>query len=211
MIRIGLMALAFVLAPTLGAAQDAPAGMPPAVPDAASGSGAPPAPNPARMAAMRAVREQMETLHKQTRLAMLASLTPQHRQQLATLIGQFAISANPDRQALERSVDALLTRNEAQSIVNLAASERTNSRSLMEAARAQMEASMTADERARMQARDAQMASRGPRAMGMASARTPDPGAELLRTIVAAREPHGMPGMGREGWHGGPPPDAPHQ
>jgi hypothetical protein len=191
--RIALVALAFVLAPVIGAAQqDAPPPGPP--PDGAAA-----APNPQRMAAMRQMREQMVQLRTQTRSQMLAALTPQHRTAIANLIGQAAISPNPDPRVVAQRIDALLTRSEAQSVVNLAASERVNARNMMESARAQYVATLTPDEQAKMKEREANMAAR-PRPQR--EQRTPDPGRELLRSMLGFGGGGGMRG-GAHGY-GGP-------
>jgi hypothetical protein len=185
--RIALVALAFVLAPVIGSAQqDAPPPGPP--PDGAAMS----APDPQRMAAMRQVRAQMMQLRTQTRTQMLAALTPQHRTAIANLVGEAAVSPNPDPRVVAQRIDALLTRSEAQNVVNLAASERVNARNMMESARAQFVASLTPDEQAKMKAREAAMAAR-PRPQR--EQRTPDPGRELLRTML---------GFGGGEMHGGP-------
>jgi hypothetical protein len=184
--RIALVALAFVLAPVIGSAQqDAP---PPGPPDGAAMS----APNPQRVAAMRQVREQMMQLRTQTRTQMLAALTPQHRTAIANLLGEAAVSANPDPRVVSQRIDALLTRSEAQNVVNLAASERVNARNMMESARAQYVASLSPDEQAKMKEREAAMAARPRRQRDQ---RTPDPGRELLRTML---------GFGGGDMHGGP-------
>jgi hypothetical protein len=185
--RIALVALAFVLAPVIGSAQqDAPPAGPP--PDGAAMS----APNPQRMAAMRQVREQMMQLRTQTRTQMLAALTPQHRTAIANWVGEAAVSPNPDPRVVAQRIDALLTRSEAQNVVNLASSERVNARNMMESARAQYVASLTPDEQAKMKEREAAMAAR-PRPQR--EQRTPDPGRELLRTML---------GFGGGEMHGGP-------
>ena len=186
--RIALVALAFVLAPVVGAAQQdaTPPGPPP--------DGAPmTAPNPQRMAAMRQVRQQMMQLRTQTRTQMLAALTPQHRTAIANLLGEAAVSPNPDPHVVAQRIDALLTRSEAQNVVNVAASERANVRTMMESARAQFVATLSPDEQAKMKEREAAMAAR-PRPQR--EERTPDPGRELLRTIL------GFTGGGD--MHGGP-------
>jgi hypothetical protein len=177
MIRTVLATLALALSPALAAAQETPAAA--GLPDA---PGAMAAPDPARLEAMRAAREQVASMHKQARLQMLAALTPQHRAQLATVIGQFAVSANPDPAALAKTIDAMLSRNEAQGVVDIAASERVNERGVMEAVRSQMEASLTPDQRTAMAAREEKMAAR--RAEHVAPA--PDPGRELARELASA-------------------------
>jgi Spy/CpxP family protein refolding chaperone len=165
------LALAIALAPVAGFAQTDVSAAPPA-PDGM-------APNPAMMQAMRATRAQMRQLEMQTRTQMLASLSAAHRTQIATLVGQFAVAPNPDRATLEKQIDALISRGEAQSIVNAATAERTTSRSLMESARAQFESSLTPDQLAKMKDREAKMDAMH----AQFEARTPDPARELLRTI----------------------------
>ncbi len=153
-------------------------------------------PNAQMESAMRATHEQMHQLREQTRTQMLAGLTSQHRAQLATLIGQFAIAPNPDPHALEKQIDALLSRGEAQNIVNLASTERTNSRNLMEAARTQFEASLTPDQLAKFKEREQKMDAM--RAEHEHTASTPDPGRELLHEMIAIGGEHGPPGGGHQ-------------
>jgi hypothetical protein len=170
-------------------------------------------PSTQQMEAMQKLHEQMRQLHDQARLQMLGSLSPAHRAAVANIIGQLAIAPNPNRRAAAAQIDALLSNGEKQSVLTAEAGERTNTRSLMESARAQMEASATPDERAKMQARDQQRASRMA-AMQNRPQRTPDAGMTLLR--IAGGGPGG-PGeradMGARRMgafeRGGPPPDAP--
>jgi hypothetical protein len=188
--RIAAAALALALAPAAAFAQSTPPPGQPPVPGA-------PAPNPARFAAMQQLRQTMLALRRQSRVQMLASLTPQHRAQLATLIGAYAVSPTPDPAGLARQIDGLLSKNELQSVINVAASERASARGVMVAARAQMESTLSADEKAAIDAREQQRASRH-----AGHQRPPqDPGRELLHTLldVGGREggPHGGPGMGR--------------
>ena len=201
--RIALVAFALVLAPLMGAAQDAPPpGGPP--PDAAGPTGTP---DPQRLADMERVRAQMTHLHTQTRTQMLAALTPQHRAALATLIGQAAISNAPDEAAVAQRIDGILSRPEAQNVISLAASERVNARNVMEAARAQFAATLSPAEQAKMKDREAQDAAH----RSERPAFTPDAGRELLRTMLGFAD--GGP-RGTDGTHGfgpGGPPGAPHQ
>ena len=196
-------------------AQEAPA------PDAAM---RPPAdtamarPSAQQMEAMQKVREQMRQIHTNARLQMLGSLTPAHRAALANIIGQLAIAPNPNRKAAEAQIDALLSNSEKSSVLNAEASARTNSRSLMESARTQFEATLSADDRAKMQARDAarqQRMAQGQTRGREFGAETPDAGRSLLRVSSAGGGLEGGPGEGgrggdfMRGMHGGPPPGAP--
>jgi hypothetical protein len=137
-------------------------------------------PSTQQMEAMQKLHEQMRQIHDQARLQMLGSLSPAHRAAIANIIGQLAIAPNPNRRAAAAQIDALLSNGEKQSVLTAEAGERTNSRSLMESAHAQIEASATPEERAKMQARDQERASRMA-AMQNRPQRTPDAGMTLLR------------------------------
>jgi hypothetical protein len=148
------------------------------------------APNPQMLQAMRATHAQMRQMELQTRTQMLASLSAAHRAQIAALVGQFAVSPNPDRATLEKQIDAVISRGEAQSIVNVSAAERTSARNLMASARAQFESSLTPDELAKMKEREAKMEAMH----AQHEARTPDPARELLRAMLAGGEEMHGPG-----------------
>jgi len=109
---------------------------------------APPHPD---FAAMQQMHAQMEQIHQQARSQILGALTPAHRALLANVVGQLAVAPNPDRAAAARALDAALTQNEARAILAASSAARTQSHALMESARAQFEASLPADQRARMQ------------------------------------------------------------
>ncbi len=173
-------------------------------------------PSTQQMEAMQKFRDQVRQIHSTARLQMLGSLTPAHRAALANIIGQLAIAPNPNRRAAEAQIDALLTGGEKTAVLNSEASARNASRSLMENARTQFEASATPDERAKMQARDAARAQRetqGP--SRQTTAETPDAGRTLLRIAEGGGREEG-PGMGPMMGHrtgdammrGGPPPGA---
>jgi hypothetical protein len=191
---IPLAALALALTPGAVFAQTTAAAAPPAPAAAAADDQGPPRPTAAQMSAMRVSFEALKAIRAQARVAMLGSLSAQHRAALATIIGQLAISAAPDPAAAERQIDALLSRGEAQNILNVAAAERTSERSAMEAARAQFEASLSADQKAKFAERDQRMTAE--RAAHTPPA--PDAGRELLHTLVQTGREHGGPE------HGGP-------
>jgi len=185
--RIGLLTLAFLLAPVAGFAQDAPPPGPPPAAEAASPAG-PGGPNPARFAEMRQDRAQIEALHTQARAQMLGALTPAHRTALANIAGHLAISANPDPRLAAQQLDALLTTGEKQSILNVHTQLRAQMRTMMEAARARMEASLTPEQKADMASRQAQWKDKPHSEMRM----TPDAGRELLEMTIHAGPPEGM-------------------
>jgi hypothetical protein len=174
-------------------------------------------PSTQQMEAMQKLHEQMRQLHDQARLQMLGSLSAAHRTAIANIIGQLAIAPNPNRRAAAAQIDALLSNGEKQSVLTAEANERTNSRSMMESARAQFEASATPEERAKMQARDQERATRMAQRQNRPQ-RTPDAGMTLLR--IAGGGPAGPGGPGGPGEmgarrgaaefdRGGPPPGAP--
>ena len=66
----------------------------------------------------KAVHTQAEALHKQYRAQVLNTLTPIHRQTVASLIGQLAISANPDKSVTAKQIDVLLSGSERNAILN---------------------------------------------------------------------------------------------
>jgi hypothetical protein len=179
------------LSPVVVTAQEL--GPPP--PDGAPGAMAPAAagtPDPARMATMREARAAAERIREQARLAMLGALTPQHRTQLGTLVGEFATAATPDVALTAKQIDALLSAREARAIVLAEQTARTNEQSLHEEERARFEATLSAEERAKMQARMEAMKAAHP--AGWRHEPTTDPGLMLLHTAL---------GMG--GRHEGPP------
>jgi Spy/CpxP family protein refolding chaperone len=148
----------------------------PPPPDGAPGAMAPAAagtPNPARMASMREARAASERIRAQARLAMLAALTPQHRTQFGTLVGEFATAATPDLSVTAKQIDALLSVREARAIVVAEQTARTNERSLRDAERASFEATLTAAQRAQMQARMQAMKAAHPAGACTSRARIP--------------------------------------
>jgi hypothetical protein len=154
---------------------------------------APPAagwkPSPERMADMRQMRSELESVHQQARLQMLGALTPQHREQFAAIVGQLAIAATPDVEVAAKQIDTMLSVREARAVLAAESTARADSKALMDQERAKFEASLTPDERAKMEARESARPARP------ASARSADPGFILLRATVAGG-PHreGPPG-----------------
>lgn len=127
---------------------------------------------------MRQNMQQMEALHKQFRAKILGALTPAHRNLLASVAGQLAVSTNPDPKAAIQKLDAALTGGEKQAILNAAQSFMSQQRAMREQALAKMRAA------------NPNMPSPRPRPSGMQrTRRAPDAGALLL--MVAT----GGPGM----------------
>ena len=136
--------------------------------------------------AMRASMQQQETLHKQFRAKILGLLTPAHRNLLALLAGQLAISANPDPHAVIQKLDAALSSGEKQAILNAAQSFMLQERAFHQ----QMMAKFRAANPNMPSPRP--MPSGGERMHGM-----PDPGALLF--MIATGEGHGPRMMGPRG------------
>jgi hypothetical protein len=163
--------LAFVPAFALAQAQPPP------------GAGGAPWP-PRDSGQMRQNMQRMETLHKQFRAKVLGALTPAHRNLLASLAGQLAVSTSPDPKAAIAKLDAALTSGEKQAILNAAQSFMSQQRAMREQAIAKMRAA------------NPNMPSPRPRPSGMERVRhTPDAGALLF--MIAT----GGPGMMER--HGG--------
>ena len=185
---LGFTLLSLSPAGALAQAAGPPQGEPPGVAaPAAMGT-----PDPARMATMREARAASERIRAQARVAMLGALTPQHRTQFATIVGAYAVAATPDLSVTAKEIDALLSTREARAIVLAEETARTNERSLHEAERSRIEATLTPAERDQMQARIQSMKAAHP--AGSMREPSSDPGLTLLRTTL---------GMG--GHHGGPP------
>ena len=71
----------------------------------------------ADMAKLKAEVDKMRAAHKATRAKILAALTPAHRAWLANLLGQLAISPNPDPEAARAKIDATLSATEKTNIL----------------------------------------------------------------------------------------------
>jgi hypothetical protein len=116
-----------------------------ALADDTSGPPGPP-PSPPTQAQRQAIEQTVHTfaqqedrLHQQTRAQMLASITPAHRAAIANLIGQMAVSTNPQPETLARQIDTLLSQGEQQRILSADASYLQQSKALHEQMRAQVE------------------------------------------------------------------------
>jgi hypothetical protein len=135
---------------------------------------------------MRQNMQQMETLHKQFRAKILGTLTPAHRNLLASIAGQLAVSANPDPKAAVQKLDAALSSGEKQAILSAA-------QSFMSQQRAMREQTF-----AKMRAANPNMPSPRPRPSGMQrTRRAPDAGALLLMVATGGPGMMGPRGFGR--------------
>ncbi|HEX5274573.1 MAG TPA: hypothetical protein VFW34_04795 [Candidatus Rubrimentiphilum sp.] len=141
------------------------------------GPGGAPWPRP-DSAAMRQNMQQGQAMHKQFRANVLGALTPAHRNLLASIAGQLAVSTNPDRKAAVQKLDAALSSGEKQAILNAAQSFMSQRRAMREQAIAKMRAA------------NPNMPSPRPRPSGMERRKhTPDAGALLLMVATGDQGP----------------------
>jgi hypothetical protein len=84
-------------------------------------------------------RAQEEQLHEQMRYQILSALTPAHRRELASLIGELAIEPNPDLQAAATRIDRALLSYEQQRILAAHQAFEMQSRQLHEQMRSELQ------------------------------------------------------------------------
>ena len=174
------LALALSILPVAAIAQSAPTVT----------SDAPPAMTDQQRQAMvkefKAVHDQAEVLHKQYRAQVLNSITPIHRQTVANLIGQLAISANPDKSVTAKQIDVLLSGAERNAILAAHNNYLAQSKKLHEQAWQEMQKYLPAGA---SQGTGHKMHSMN----GKTHTQINDPGEILLRTL-SGDEGHGMHG-----------------
>jgi formate dehydrogenase maturation protein FdhE len=90
-----------------------------AIPAFVLAQGSTPMPHP-DFQVIRQTMQQQQAMHKQFRAKVLAAITPAHRNLLASLVGQLAISASPDPRGVIKKLDAALSSGEKQAILNVA-------------------------------------------------------------------------------------------
>lgn len=153
-------------------------------------SDAPPAMTDQQRQAMfkefKAIHDQEEALHKQYRAQVLNSLTPIHRQTVGNLIGQLAISANPDKSVTAKQIDVLLSGSERNAILGAHNNYLAQSKKLHEDAMQQMQKYFPAGASQGMGHKMHSMNGKPHMLMN-------DPGEILLRTL-SGDEGHGMHG-----------------
>jgi hypothetical protein len=172
------LALALSILPAAAIAQSAPS------------SDAPPAMTDQQSQAMfnqfKALHTQEEALHKQFRAQVLNSMTPIHRQTVANLIGQLAISANPDKSVTAKQIDVLLSGAERNAILSAHNNYLTQSKALHQQAMQQMQKYFPAGSPQGMEHKMHSM-------NGKTHTQTNDPG-EILLHALTGDEGHGMHG-----------------
>jgi hypothetical protein len=130
---------------------------------------------------------QEQQLHQQMRYAILSALTPVHRRELASLIGELAIEVNPDLQTAATRIDRALLSSERQRILAAQQTFETQSRQLREQMRTELQSELPAGFPSR---------NHGPRS-GSRQPQQLDAGTIVLMALT----PHA--GRGAD-WHGGP-------
>jgi hypothetical protein len=175
------LALALSILPAAAIAQSAPS----------ITSDAPPAMTDQQRQAMfnefKVIHTQEEALHKQYRTQVLNSLTAIHRQTVANLIGQLAISANPDKDVTAKQIDVLLSGAERNAILAAHNNFIVQSKKLHEQAMQEMQKYLPAGSTPGMGHKMHSM-------NGKTRTQTNDAGEILLRTL-SSDEGHGMHGM----------------
>lgn len=126
-IATALIVASFSLPPALAFAQTGGAPPPPGAPAAPRGD----------WGQMRQMRGQFETIHQQERDRVLGALTPAHRQLLANIVGQMAVSEKPNHRAAAAQLDAVLTPGEKNAILGAHREAVTQMHALFQQVRAQ--------------------------------------------------------------------------
>jgi hypothetical protein len=87
---------------------------------------------------------QEETLHQQMRYQILSALTPVHRRELGSLIGELAIAPNPDLQDAAAKIDRALLSSERQRILSAHQTFEAQIRQLHEQMRSELQSELPA-------------------------------------------------------------------
>lgn len=87
-----------------------------------------------------------EQLHQQFRAQILGTLSADQRNQAANLIGQLAVSSNPDPRTAAAQLDSMLSQGQKQSILNAHNTFRAQSKAMHEQMLRQMRSAMPGGE-----------------------------------------------------------------
>lgn len=88
---------------------------------------------------MDQTHQQMDQLMTQTRERILGSITPAHRQLLAQIVGNLAISPNPDPDAAAKQLNAALSPSESQAVLSTHEAAMKQMMSLMQSTHQRLE------------------------------------------------------------------------
>jgi hypothetical protein len=140
---------------------------------------------------LRSFGQREEQLNKQFRSQILSAISPDHLKAVADLVGQMAVSSNPDPRAAAQQIDSLLSQSEQQAILSAHNTFREQSKALHEQLRRQLVSERIPG---------ASSHNNGPMQMRRPSEQ-PDAGTVVLHTLG-----HFGMEMGHHGWGGPPPP-----
>lgn len=134
---------------------------------------------------------QVQATQRAARNAMLAALTPAHRELVSRIIGELAVAPDPNTDAAARQLDTALTRSEVQAIGNAEAT----SRAQMVGAAGAVTNTLSPEQRRKVAEQTAQamrtMSSSMAPAIAKAMQDENDPGHVLLRTVLSGLQPYG--------------------
>ncbi|HYK53605.1 MAG TPA: periplasmic heavy metal sensor [Candidatus Eremiobacteraceae bacterium] len=155
-----IFAVAVISLPLGAVAGDQPAPMPPMPPMPPPGMGMAfdfdgqnltPAQQQQIHQIMDQTHQQMDQLMSQARSRVLGSITPAHRQLLAQIVGNLAISQNPDWDGAAKQLNAALSPGEAQAVLSAHQAAMQQMMSLMQSTHQRMESVLTTQQRSQMQ------------------------------------------------------------
>lgn len=150
-----MFAVAVISLPLGAAAGEAPAPMPPppgmGMAFDFDGQNLTPAQEQQIHQIMDQTHQQMQQLMSQARSRVLGSITPAHRQLLAQIVGNLAISPNPDWDAATKQLNASLSPGESQAVLSTHQAAMQQMMSIMQSTHQRMEAVLTSQQRSAMQ------------------------------------------------------------
>jgi hypothetical protein len=182
------LVLAGALAPSLAVAQTTAT---PAPQNAAAVASPAPASGVSAATITGAVHmfSQVQATQRAARAAMLAALTPAHRELVSRVVGELAVAPDPNIDAAARQLDASLSPAEVRAIGNAEA----QSRSQIVGAAGELQSSITPAQRRQMMEQAAQAMRTMSSSMAPAIAKVmqdeSDPGHVLLKTVLFGLQP----------------------
>jgi len=183
-----LKVTAYYIAPALALLPAFAAAQTPAAAPAPS-----PAPLAAEMSAGMAFMSKVIAAQMQARTAMLAALTPAHRDLLAQVVGQLAVASDPNMDAAASRLDAALSPAEVSAIGNIESAKRaklvSDSQTVQTTLTPQQKGQMQHDAVQAVQAVQAAAGGRLGPAMAKAVRDESDPGHALLSATLFAMLP----------------------
>lgn len=182
-----LFALVLATTPLLASAQTVP---PAPAPSPGTGIGA------EVSAGLRMASQTLQT-QLQARTAILAALTPAHRELLAKIVGELAIAPDPNLDAAAARLDAALFPAEVQAIGRVEAGKRAQVMAEAGQLRSTLQSTLSAEQLKQMQAASAELVrgmapdGRMNQAMAKMIQAEGDPGHVLLTMVLVGMQPYG--------------------